>query len=74
MGKKYYYAKKIRNYLMKHPKEGKKQINIFRPAFFRNWKILIKHPVLLSGMFVMKVLEFSAAGSGYLEALLKKQK
>jgi glycosyltransferase involved in cell wall biosynthesis len=59
MKKKFYYATQANSYLSKNP------INtytvfffIIRPAYFRNWRLLIKDPVHALGMFVLKSLEY----------------
>ena len=37
---------------------------IFRPAFFRNWRKLLSHPILTIGVFLVKSLETLAGLSG----------
>lgn len=70
--KKYYYGKTISKYIAKHPKNAKKQFTLFRPAFIKNWKILLKDPIHTIGLFIMKISEFGAGGLGYLKSRLMK--
>jgi hypothetical protein len=49
-------------YFKKHGRRSLIQGNILaRPAFLRNWRKLIRRPVLAFGLFVLKALE-SVAG------------
>ena len=73
MKKKYYYAQKFTVYMKKHPKIACQQANLFfRPAFFRHWRNLLRHPVLTLGMFYMRACEMLAGGFGYLTKEIKK--
>ena len=53
--KKYYYGKKLSRYLSKHSSKTTitQTIYFLRPAFYRNWKKLLAHPVITCGMFIM---------------------
>lgn len=64
--KKFIYGKNIKRYLNKHPQESKKQFVIIRPSFLRNYRQLLRHPVLTLGIFIMKICEFGAGGYGML--------
>lgn len=71
--KKYYYSHKFLEYAKKHPKIAKKQINlIFRPAFFRNWKRLIKDPIHTLGFLFMKLCESIAGTIGIIVSRFKR--
>ncbi len=65
--KKFYYAQTIDFYRRKHPDLFAKQATIFRPAFFRHWKRLMRDPIHTLGFIFMKTCEFSAGGLGYLK-------
>lgn len=67
--KKYYYALKANRYLRKNKISafGPKTIYFLRPVFYKNWKILISHPILSIGMFIMLFLEQIAGGLGYIK-------
>lgn len=65
--KKFYYGFVSHTYLEKNP------LNlsiifflIFRPSFIRNWKMIISDPLHGIGMFIIKIVEMSAVGMGYL--------
>ncbi len=56
--KKFFYGRTASILMLTNPAYSLKYGNIvFRPAFFRNWKKLLSHPVLALGVFVMKSLE-----------------
>lgn len=68
--KKYYYAQKVSVYLKKHPLKttGGQLIYLLRPAFYRNWKRLLKNPIITCGMIFMLFLEQLAGVFGFLKA------
>lgn len=71
MRKKFYYAQTVDFYRRKHPDLFAKQAIIFRPAFFRHWKRLIKDPIHTFGFIFMKICEFSAGALGFLLTKMK---
>jgi len=62
--KKYTYGKTINRYIEKHRKESKKQFVLIRPAFLRNYKQLLKNPIIMIGLMIMKICEFGAGAVG----------
>lgn len=67
--KKRYYGRNFIHYARKHGSTAVQQGNlVLRPAFFRSWRKLARHPLLLGGMLLMKLLEAVWAGRGFLEA------
>jgi glycosyltransferase involved in cell wall biosynthesis len=63
--KKRYYAKSFRTYYRKHPSLALRQANIIvRPAFLRNWRNLIRHPILTPALLFLKAVELSASVVG----------
>ena len=67
--KRFYYGTSGEKYLRKHPREGLLQANIiFRTAYLRHWKTLIKHPILTIGMFTLRFSELAAFATGMLYA------
>lgn len=72
--KKYYYGGKMTNYLKKHQQSPLNQQTIYflRPAFYRSWKHLLSHPIILLGMIFVLTLETVAGGSGLISTLLFK--
>ena len=56
--KKFYYGRTASILMLANPAFALKYGNIvFRPAFLRNWRKLLSHPVLASCVFLMKSLE-----------------
>jgi glycosyltransferase involved in cell wall biosynthesis len=62
LDKKRYYSRTTKLYSNKYKKYARIQTSIlYRPRLFfakGNWKILIRHPVLSVGVFILKTLEF----------------
>ncbi|HEV2029122.1 MAG TPA: glycosyltransferase [Candidatus Dormibacteraeota bacterium] len=66
--KKRYYAASSVSYWRKHGRSTFSQANlVFRPAFLRSWRRLLRHPVLTVGFLTLKSLEAAAALSGIVE-------
>lgn len=71
MRKKYYYASVSGVYIEKNPLNILSIIFfIFRPAYLRNWKLILKDPVTSAGMFFLKAMELLAGGAGFLVSKL----
>jgi glycosyltransferase involved in cell wall biosynthesis len=65
LAKKRYYAASFVLYRQKHRKTARDQANLlFRPAFARNWKRLVRHPGLTTGIMSLKTLELCAGLMG----------
>lgn len=64
MASKLYYGKSIGRYLHKQPDAAARQFRLIRPAFIRHWRRLLAHPLLATGVVVMKACEFGAGGVG----------
>jgi glycosyltransferase involved in cell wall biosynthesis len=63
--RKFYYAQKSKPFVKKNIKGLNDYLAfIFRPAYFRNWREFVKHPVLGAALCFMKSLEFSAGFLG----------
>jgi arabinofuranan 3-O-arabinosyltransferase len=72
LAKKYYYAGSLLVFWRKHGIQGIQKANsIARPAFARNWRKLLQHPVLAAGVIVLKVLEVAAALVGLVGSLFR---
>ncbi|MDP3940675.1 MAG: glycosyltransferase [bacterium] len=67
--KKYYYGLKLDAYLRKHPFRNNLSQTIYflRPAFYRNWSLLLSHPFTTSGMFIMLFCEQVAGFAGFIK-------
>lgn len=72
--KKFCYALPAYKYLSKHniPVIGSKTIYFLRPIFYKNWKKILTHPILSSGLFLMLLIEQMAGGLGYIYGRLSK--
>ena len=64
MRKKYQYGKSIHKYICKNKEEAQKQLVLIRPCFIKNYKRLVKTPVIALGFIIMKICECVAGGSG----------
>lgn len=65
--KKFYYGYVSGIYLEKNPLNIFSLIFfIFRPAYIRNWKIILADPVHGLGMFFLKGMEILAGGLGFI--------
>jgi glycosyltransferase involved in cell wall biosynthesis len=68
LAKKRYYAASSLRYWRKHRRSALGQANlVFRPAFFRNWRRLLRHPVLTFGFLSVKALEGGAGMLGLVD-------
>jgi glycosyltransferase involved in cell wall biosynthesis len=70
--KHYYYGKTVKSFLDVNPERGKRQISPFRPAFIREWKSFIAHPVLSVGFAIYQTVRYVAAGLGFVAAEIKR--
>ncbi|QQG43481.1 MAG: glycosyltransferase family 2 protein [Candidatus Daviesbacteria bacterium] len=71
--KKMYYGLSASKYLTKHKISiiSPTTIYFLRPAFYKNWRMLLTDPVVSLGMLVMLSVEFIGGGIGYLKGSLK---
>ncbi|MBU1103987.1 MAG: glycosyltransferase [Nanoarchaeota archaeon] len=58
------YGRTFDRYIKKHPELAKKQLTIFRGMYLRNWKTLVKKPILTLGLVILKLSEFAGAFIG----------
>ncbi|SRR5712692_5126183 len=73
LAKKRYYGAASRAYWRKYGRPAWGDANLmFRPAFLRNWRRLLRHPLLTAGFLCMKSLETAAATLGAIEASIHK--
>ncbi|KKR81018.1 MAG: putative beta-1,3-galactosyltransferase [Candidatus Daviesbacteria bacterium GW2011_GWA1_41_61] len=73
--RKYYYGLSAHKYLKKQQifPLNQKTVYFLRPAFYRQWKKIIFHPVISFGMMVMLLAETIGGGLGYLIGRLKDE-
>jgi glycosyltransferase involved in cell wall biosynthesis len=60
--KKYYYGRSVGSYFRKRPDQVVPKL--VRTAFMRKGRLLVNHPMLTAGLFVMKCLELGAVAAG----------
>ncbi|MEK7090968.1 MAG: glycosyltransferase [Patescibacteria group bacterium] len=72
--KKYYYGLSSHRYFKKHNLSivGPKTIYFLRPVFYKNWRQLVRNPILTVGMLVVLALEQLFGGLGYLVGKIKR--
>lgn len=72
--RKFYYGKSVHQYLKQSGERtiSKKTVYFLRPAFYKNWKQLMSHPVLTIGLIIMLSFELVGGGLGYLIGLFKE--
>jgi glycosyltransferase involved in cell wall biosynthesis len=64
--KSFYYGRTFRAYIGKHPGRAARQLQPLRAAFLRNWRLMLRHPVLTLGLVAFKFLQYGAGGAGLL--------
>jgi glycosyltransferase involved in cell wall biosynthesis len=64
--KKYYYGKTMPVYIRDNSGTALKQLNIVRPGFVKNWRLLARDPLHALGLGVMKSCELFSGAFGAL--------
>jgi glycosyltransferase involved in cell wall biosynthesis len=62
--KKFYYGGKLGTVLREAPVKNAKRFVVFKPAYFRNRRLLVRHPLLTLGLITMKTAQFLAGALG----------
>jgi len=70
INKHYYYGKTIKHFLYKNNKRGLMQLNPIRPAYFKNWKKFVYHPILTFGFIIYQIARYFSAGAGYIVSII----
>jgi FkbM family methyltransferase len=73
MRKKFYYGRQSSAYAQRHPAMLRRQANPFRGYFLRNWRRLLKTPLLSLAMIFMKICELASGGAGIAYGLLRQR-
>jgi uncharacterized membrane protein/GT2 family glycosyltransferase len=60
----FYYGPSVLRYVRKHPRRGVRQMVPLRPAYLRHWRMLVRKPLLLSGLVLLKLVQYTAAALG----------
>jgi len=55
--KKYYYGSQLKSFIRDHRSSSMAKVPLFRMAYIRNWKKLLKHPILSVGFLTLKFFE-----------------
>jgi glycosyltransferase involved in cell wall biosynthesis len=69
--KKFYYATKMKTIFKESPIKNTKRFVLFKPAYLRNWKLLLQYPLQTLGLVLMKGVQFFAGSLGLIVACLK---
>lgn len=72
--KAFHYGETIPLYIKKYPLESFHQFFIVRSAYFKKWKLFLKHPLPGFGLLVIKLMQYFAASLGMLAYLLSLKK
>jgi glycosyltransferase involved in cell wall biosynthesis len=72
ISKKYYYGKNLSLFLDRNKKLFVEKIPFFRVAFFKSWKLLVKHPLLTIGLIFLKLEETASVSLGVINHKLKR--
>jgi uncharacterized membrane protein/glycosyltransferase involved in cell wall biosynthesis len=59
--KSFYYGPSAWRYLRKYPQRASRQLFPLRAAYLRHWQTLVRHPALLLGLVILKLVQYSAA-------------
>jgi glycosyltransferase involved in cell wall biosynthesis len=70
--KSFYYGQHFRKYLKKHRMHGIKQLNPFRKAIFRNYKLFLENPLYTLGYIIYKIVQYSGGFLGLLYSFIKR--
>lgn len=68
--KAFYYARNSSSYFGKARRQTVRHVVLSRFAWFRRWRLLVRDPVHMVGMVLMKLCEFFAASLGYVSSKL----
>ncbi len=72
--KKYYYGLRAHTYIEKQKISAvsPKTVYFLRPVFYKNWKRMVRHPLLSVSMIGMLSVETFSGGIGYLKGKVKR--
>jgi uncharacterized membrane protein/glycosyltransferase involved in cell wall biosynthesis len=60
----FYYGPSVARYVLKHPRRGVKQLSPFRTSYLRHWRMLVSQPILTTGLFMLKLVQYMSAALG----------
>lgn len=62
--KRYMYGKEMKNYFYKRPQSWIQSYNPIKPAYLRNWKLLLSKPHITIIFIIMRIIEYAGGISG----------
>lgn len=68
--KSFYYGMNSWEYIQRQKSYAVKQLFPVRKAFFRNFRMLARHPLLALGFLIFKIVQYSSASAGLLFGIL----
>jgi glycosyltransferase involved in cell wall biosynthesis len=69
--KKFYYGARLGPAMRLRPARNTVRYWFLKPAYFRNWRRLLRQPAHAAGLFVMKAVQNAAAALGWVSSLLR---
>jgi glycosyltransferase involved in cell wall biosynthesis len=69
--KKFMYGREIINYFFKRPKSSFISYFPLRPAYVRNWKLMLKHPHITLVFVFMRIVEYIAGLAGVIYSIFE---
>jgi glycosyltransferase involved in cell wall biosynthesis len=72
--KKFYYGSKMSVLFQRSPGKNIQRFSLIKPAFVRNWRKLLSHPVLTTGLVLMKTTQFLAGFLGMCQGCVFNRK
>jgi glycosyltransferase involved in cell wall biosynthesis len=73
LAKKFQYGKTLGGYVRKHPELARSQLQPLRPAFLRHRRRLVRHPLVTTGIVLMKLAEAGAGVAGLIAATTERR-
>lgn len=74
ISKKYYYGKNLGIFAEKNKKSYLKKIPFFRKAYLKNWRLLVRNPILTLGLMFLKISETFFVALGIIKYKLSNLK
>lgn len=72
--KSFYYGMNSWKYIKKFPGHATKQLLPVRTAYFRQYKLFLRHPLLSAGFLIFKIVQYASASVGLLFGMLESEK
>lgn len=71
--KKFMYGREMKNYIAKRPKSSFASYFPIRPAYIRNWKMLLAHPGETCVLISMRIVENAAGFAGLMYSFFEER-